>query len=351
MTEFQDDGTAAKVTRRRFMAAGAAVFAAAGVRSALGAGTASGKASATGRGAAAGAGRKRLDPELVAFISDLHVGLPLAKQKYKTMRDYPHQPAATAVTVREILSLPVLPANVINLGDISLAFAESEDYDIAAEMLRPLTEAGITVTHAMGNHDLRAEFLRCFPGQDKTTAVPGRLVSVVATPHVDFLVLDSLKEPKKRGDYGASSGRGLGDEQIAWLRETVAAAKRPLFICAHHPPQGLGVPVAVPHNPLVAGWIHGHTHAWSTHYLRGGLDDNARMLRTFGLPTAGFEMDVGWALMRTGPGGATAECRARDHYYPLPRPAASRPAEWDAHVNDWTRRTVSFAFPGGARPA
>ena len=63
-----------------------------------------------------------LDPEAIGFISDIHVGLPLARQKYKTMRDYPHQPAASQALVREILALPHPPANVLCLGDISLAF-------------------------------------------------------------------------------------------------------------------------------------------------------------------------------------------------------------------------------------
>ena len=119
-----------------------------------------------------------LDPEAIGFISDIHVGLPLARQKYKTMRDYPHQPAASQALVREILALPHPPANVLCLGDISLAFGETEDYAIAAETLKPLMDAGIKVTCAMGNHDIRAEFLKYFPGYDKTTQVPGRFVSV-----------------------------------------------------------------------------------------------------------------------------------------------------------------------------
>lgn len=40
-------------------------------------------------------------------------------------------------------------------------------------------------TLAMGNHDIRAEFSKFFPGYDKTTKVPGRFVSVVETPHID----------------------------------------------------------------------------------------------------------------------------------------------------------------------
>jgi len=317
------------MTRRGFLGVTAA-FAAAGA------------GCATAKGGAASA--RTLDPEAVGFISDIHVGLPLARQKYKTMRDYPHQPAASQALVREILALPRPPANVLCLGDISLAFGETEDYAVAAETLKPLMDAGIKVTCAMGNHDIRAEFLKYFPGYDRATKVPGRFVSVVNTPHTDFVLLDSLVEPTVRGSYGACTKKGLGKEQLEWLKETVAAATRPTFLCAHHPAGGLGIPMSIYKNRIVPGFLHGHTHQWTTGYLRGDFDDNARMLREVGIPTLGFEWDVGWGLMRTTAKGATLHCNARDHYYPLPLPKAKRPVEWDLHVRDWADREIGFSF-------
>jgi hypothetical protein len=319
------------VTRRGFLG-GTAAFAAIGA----------GCATAKGESSAAHA----LDPEAIGLISDIHVGLPLARQKYKTMRDYPHQPAASQALVREILALPRPPANVLCLGDISLAFGEADDYAIAAETLKPLMDAGIKVTCALGNHDIRAEFLKHFPGYDKTTKVPGRFVSVVNTQHADFILLDSLVEPTTRGSYGACTKKGLGKEQLEWLKETVAAATRPVFLCAHHPAHGLGIPMSVFKNRIVPGYLHGHTHQWTTGYLRGDLDDNARMLREVGIPTLGFEWDVGWGLMRTTAQGASLHCNARDFYYPLPKPKAERPPEWDMHIRDWADREIGFSFKG-----
>ena len=316
------------VTRRGFLG-GTAAFAA------LGAGYATAGTTAQAR---------QLDPEAIGFISDIHVGLPLARQKYKTMRDYPHQPAASQALVREILALPRPPANVLCLGDISLAFGETDDYAIAAETLKPLMDAGIKVTCAMGNHDIRAEFLKHFPGYDKTTKVPGRFVSVVNTPHADFILLDSLVEPTTRGSYGACTKKGLGKEQLEWLKETIAAAARPTFLCSHHPAGGLGIPMSIYKNRIVPGYLHGHTHQWTTGYLRGDFDETARMLREVGFPTLGFEWDVGWGLMRTTAKGATLLCNARDFYYPLPVPKEKRPAEWDMHVRDWDGREIGFSF-------
>ena len=316
------------VTRRGFLG-GTAAFAA------LGAGYATAGTTAQAR---------QLDPEAIGFISDIHVGLPLARQQYKTMRDYPHQPAASQALVREILALPRPPANVLCLGDISLAFGETDDYAIAAETLKPLMDAGIKVTCAMGNHDIRAEFLKHFPGYDKTTKVPGRFVSVVNTPHADFILLDSLVEPTTRGSYGACTKKGLGKEQLEWLKETIAAAARPTFLCSHHPAGGLGIPMSIYKNRIVPGYLHGHTHQWTTGYLRGDFDETARMLREVGFPTLGFEWDVGWGLMRTTAKGATLLCNARDFYYPLPVPKEKRPAEWDMHVRDWDGREIGFSF-------
>ena len=47
-------------------------------------------------------------------------------------------------------TVPNPPATVIGLGDVSLAFGEPGDYELAAEVLKPLTDAGIKLVLAMG---------------------------------------------------------------------------------------------------------------------------------------------------------------------------------------------------------
>ena len=289
-------------------------------------------------------GERSLDPFAIGVISDIHTGMPWSRQKYRTGREYPWQPDASKRLVDEILALPNPPANVIGLGDISLAFGETGDYEIAAEVLKPLSDAGIKVTLAMGNHDIRAEFLKFFPGCDKTTKVPGRFVSVVETPHVDFILLDSLKEPSKRGDYPACTGFELGGAQMTWLRETLASLAKPAFVCAHHTAWDLKIEKLCAKSPKVAGYLHGHHHRWMTNYLHDGYADTAREIRMMGFPSFGLDHDVGWGLIRTSPAKAVLECKARDFYFPMKIPAAARPPQWDMFVGDWAGREISFAL-------
>lgn len=286
----------------------------------------------------------KLDPYSIGVISDIHTGLPWSKQQYRTGREYPWQPDMTKSLVQEILSLKNPPANVIGLGDISLAFGETGDYEVAAEALKPLTDAGIKLTLAMGNHDIRAEFLKFFPGYDKTTKVPGRFVSVVETPNADFILLDSLKEPTTRGSYPACTGFELGNDQVKWLEKTLPALEKPTFVCSHHMGDALKIGKLCAKSPKVVGYLHGHHHHWMTNYLFNGYSDKAREIRMMGFPSFGLDHDVGWGLIRTEPERAVLHCRTRDHYFPAKRPAAERPASWDAFVRDWDGRRITFEF-------
>lgn len=298
------------------------------------------------RGAVSPGAAGKLDPHAIGVISDVHTGMPWAKQKYRTGREYPWQPEMSSRLVKEILALPNPPANVICLGDISLAFGEPGDYELAADVLKPLYDAGIKVTIAMGNHDIRAEFIKAFPGYDKTTRVPGRFVSVVETPHADFILLDSLAEPKPgdRGKYKALEGCGLGDAQRKWVEETLPALTKPTFVCAHHMSEPLKIGRICAKSPKVVGYLHGHHHHWMTNYIYNGYSDSARTIRCMGFPSLGLDRDVGWGLIRTTPEKAILECKARDFYFPVKRPAAERPPSWDAFVRDWDGRRITFEF-------
>jgi len=302
-------------------------------------------AGAVGCSTARTARKGELDPCAIGVVSDIHTGLPWGKQQYRTGMEYPWMPEAAKRLVADILALPNPPANIIGLGDISLAFGEDGDYKVAAEVLKPLTDAGIKVTHAMGNHDIRAEFLKYFPGYDKTTKVPGKFVSVVETPHADFILLDSLVEPTKRGSYPACTGLGLGDAQVEWLKTTLAATTKPTFVCAHHKADDLKIGTLCAKSPAVVGYLHGHHHHWMTNFLfKGYSATKARVVRMMGFPTLGLNMDVGFGVLRTTPSGATLHCYNRDFYFPVVKKGKDRPASWDGHVRDWADREIDFSF-------
>ena len=284
----------------------------------------------------------RHDPDLVVVISDVHTGLPWSKQRYRTGQEYPWMPAAARRLVRAILAMDPLPSLVLDLGDVSLAFGEEGDYEIASEVLKPLTDAGIRVVHTMGNHDIRANFLKYFPGGDADTKVPGRFTHMVSTPHADFVVLDSLQEPLTRGSYDACTVKGLGKEQTDWLKATLLEARRPTFVCAHHAIPELGVAKHVARCPFVVGSLHGHNHHWATDYFSDGYNKNARTVRSVGMPTLGLDRDIGFAVLKLGEKSAKLTCRLFDYYFPTPR--IPRPASWDAFVRDNDGQTVEFVY-------
>ena len=284
----------------------------------------------------------RHDPDLVVVISDVHTGLPWSKQRYRTGQEYPWMPAAARRLVRAILAMDPLPSLVLDLGDVSLAFGEEGDYEIASEVLKPLTDAGIRVVHTMGNHDIRANFLKYFPGGDADTKVPGRFTHMVSTPHADFIVLDSLQEPLTRGSYDACTVKGLGKEQTDWLKATLLEARRPTFVCAHHAIPELGVAKHVARCPFVVGSLHGHNHHWATDYFSDGYNKNAHTVRSVGMPTLGLDRDIGFAVLKLGEKSAKLTCRLFDYYFPTPR--IPRPASWDAFVRDNDGQTVEFVY-------
>ncbi len=299
------------------------------------------------------AGPVVVDPNLVALVSDIHVAQPYSEQKYRTGREYPHVNGKIREFVSEILALRPLPANVIALGDISLAFAEEREYGMCREFLKPLEDAGVKITHALGNHDRMAEFLTAYPEYRGRGGIDGKAISEVSTPHADFILLDSHVECEtaKRGTYPGCEGKGLGGRQIDWLKGRLESAARPTFLCAHHTASDLGVAKIAAKAPMVYGWLHGHHHHWMTNYLSNGYGTNAKTILQFGLPSFGLDRDVGYALMRISGNGAKVTCLAKDYYFPVPPDVrlkeggpGNRPAAWEGFRRNWDGRRIYFAF-------
>ena len=322
------------MNRREFVTLGMGAAAAAAMRPAVAAGKA-----------------RTLDPRTVVVVSDIHVPLKPAEQKYKTwdaveIRDYYWVKDVIQRHVEEILALDPLPANVIALGDISIAFAEDREYAICRELFAPLERAGIRITHAMGNHDIRANFLKVYPEYATATCVPGKIVSKVETPDVDFILLDSLKEclPEQRGHQEYLRTCELGEPQLAWLKAELAAARKPIIVCAHHKSRALGIDALLAASPKVCGFLFGHHHHFESNYIFEGYWPGARVVRSVGVGSFALDGDVGYAVMRTSTDGADLRFVQTGFWFPTYRPLEKRPALWHEFVRDNNGRTVRFPF-------
>lgn len=326
------------ITRRDFIAGGFAALCAAGV---------SRKSRATDSPPPPpAAGAPDVDESLAAIITDVHIPLPWSEQQYRTGMEYPWVIGQVERFVGEILAMRPRPAHVFCLGDISIAFSEEREYEIAAELFRPLEEAGIKIVATVGNHDLREPFMKhCGGWAAGPSPVPGRIVSVTHMPDFDFILLDTLKEPamRERGKYEALTSCELGDAQKKWLEETLAAATRPVILAAHHTAHQAGIAKLVVKSPMVYGYIHGHNHKWDQGYLFSGYS-RTTVVRSQGVASFGIDRDVGYALLRSFPGRAELEFVARDYYFPRKIPREERPPLWDDIVRDNSSRRVNFPF-------
>ena len=275
-----------------------------------------------------------LDPNLAVFLADIHC-------HGHSKGWVQHQHAILRRYVAEILALRPRPAHVVIFGDFSASCGWIEDFRLAREILTPLLDAGMTFTCGMGNHDKRRNFLAVFPEYADRLLVKDRIVSKLAFPHCDFIMLDSLRE--KEGDGGNFVDGRVDGEQLAWLKGELAAAKRPLFLGAHHCAKESGIRKEVVCAPTVCGYIFGHEHIWADNYLHDGTYGNSQTVQTATLPSGGFYGDVGYALFRMYDDRAELTLKQDDFFFnrdwPKPRPKA-----WQARVEAHRNAKVVFWY-------
>jgi hypothetical protein len=274
-------------------------------------------ACALARSGTAAAGAPGTDPNRLVLLADTHV---------TPKPNSPWQREGLARCVREILALSPRPANVILYGDLAYLVGNPEEYVLLKELLGPLDAAGVRWHPVMGNHDRRGPFYAAFPERRAETRVPDRVVSVVETPRADFILLDSCLAPSDAAGQPGPVPGGIDDRQAAWLRDTLSACKKPVFVGAHHPIHETRVGPLLAATPAVAGYIHGHDHAWRTH----GKDP---AVPTLCLPSTGHWGDIGHVVVDLAEGEARFTLAQHDYY--TPRPAATPDAvkpEWKARV-------------------
>ena len=294
--------------------------------------------------ASAGGVHEGHDPNLVAFLADIH----LLDNSVRWKNGPTQSSVVLPQLVAEILALRPLPANAVVLGDFSASCGWDEDFRLAASFLKPLADAGITLSFAMGNHDNRAAFLRTWPEYKERLLVTDRIVSKVSTPNADLILLDTLKcrdgkdwaEPKDGESFVEGA---MDDAQREWLRGALAATVRPTFLCAHHRAQEVGIVSEVVTAPTVFGYIFGHEHAIAEGFLHDGYS-NSQTVQTATLPSGGYWGDIGYALLRTFPDRAELTFRQTDFYFNRRWAERPRQKNWLARVNAHDGRQVVFWY-------
>jgi hypothetical protein len=255
------------------------------------------------------AGQAPLDENLVALFADLHV-----TQDEKS----PHQREGLSRCVQDVLACNPRPANVFFYGDLAYNHGDTNDYRLLKQLVKPLEDAGIRWNVSLGNHDRRAAFFSVFPERlVATPLVAERLVTVVKTPHADFILLDSCQE-------GQVSG-AIDEAQRAWLQAALAQAKKPVFVGAHHPLKEIGLASLLLSSAACKGYLYGHKHMWEQQQESG--------VEMLCLPSSGHWGDIGFVLVKLSDSDAVFTLKQRDYYAPRPavKPEDAKP--------EWRRRT------------
>ena len=199
--------------------------------------------------------------DLIYLLNDTHIG-----EKHPPDSSVPMN---LKQVVRELTGLKQKPVATIINGDLALKDGQDGDYRHFAGIISPLHEARVSLHLTLGNHDNRDAFYRIMKEeQPKIPLVKSRHISMVATRHANFFLLDSLQKTM------VTQGT-LGKTQTTWLTKALDAhPNQPAIIVAHHNPRLGGDPAHFPGGLIdskelwavlsprrqVKAYIHGHIH-------------------------------------------------------------------------------------------
>ena len=194
-----------------------------------------------------------VDENLVALVSDPHIGVDAMKEGYAANNDQ-----KLSAVIDRILAMNPRPGQLLILGDLAYNKGTRADYELSKPILARLDAASLPWAVLFGNHDRRAPFAEVYPDRASKTEVAGRLVTIVKTPKRDFILLDSLQE--------GTVGSAADEIQTKWLAETLAdyeKSGKKVYVAAHHPSDEAGFAEVIAGSPAVAGYIFGHWHRWT----------------------------------------------------------------------------------------
>lgn len=156
---------------------------------------------------------------LIAQITDTHIREP-GRLAYGRLNTAPYLAAA----VEHLIRLPQKPDAVVLTGDLT-DFGRSSEYEHLVSLLSPLSMPYYLLP---GNHDIRDNLRRAFPGHNYL-GDSSFLQYSVTVGDLRILALDST-------DQGQPNGR-LCSSRLAWLAsELEKDTMTPTVIAIHHPP-------------------------------------------------------------------------------------------------------------------
>ena len=287
------------------------------------------------------------DEDLAVLLADIHVSGDEDRSGTKGNRPHLHSRDWLKKRVAGILKMRPLPRNVIIFGDLAYIVGRVIDYKQSYPELKLLTDAGIKLTIGMGNHDHHSSFFEVWPEYVKRTLVPGQVVCTVEFPHADLVMIDSLNETAKPGEWNPVPG-GFSKAMEEWVVESLPKWRRPFFVGAHHGFWELTYGAKktklcklLCKCPNFRGYIHGHDHFWNT----GVVDWHVRDTRPFmTLPSSGLWGDIGYVTFRVGPDKAVANLVEEDFFQPAPCEPEKRNPYWDYRIAEMQGRSCTFVI-------
>ena len=256
----------------------------------------------------------KVQEDLVYLLNDTHIG-----ERHPPTSSVPMHLKQVVQELTELKQKPV--ATIIN-GDLALKDGQDGDYRHLAGIISPLQKARVSLHLTLGNHDNRDAFYRVMKEErPKIPLVKSRHVSMVATRHANFFLLDSLQKTM------VTQGT-LGKTQTAWLTKALDAhPNQPAIIVAHHNPRLGGDPAHFPGGLIdskefwalltprsqVKAYIHGHIHdrSYASH-------EGIHIINTpaTSYPAPGGVATTGWTVLKLTLRGGTLTTRTNKPEHP-----------------------------------
>lgn len=258
-----------------------------------------------------------------ALLSDTHIAADPGERSRQGVNMADH----LRRVVDELMEEKEALAGVIVDGDCAYIDGQPGDYVTLLDLLSPVEKAGVPIHFTLGNHDDRDVFYESCDESPDRSPVASKHCTVIETPQVDWILLDSLRYVNQvEGEFG--------DEQREWLAQRLRRRPgKPAILVGHHYPQVFRTDVIpseeeikisglvdsepflemLAEHPAAKAYVFGHSHDWHTETDGNGV-------HRINLPPTAYvfrpERPSGWVKATVGESGLQLELRSLDRDHP-----------------------------------